>query len=146
LTPVVVFWRFKNPSKLQFSKWEFTWDFEGSFPHTLLHSLEHEMWLLGFFLARTLASPCLSRELKVRVATQITLPSMFIKHQWHNKLESSNHFALNHTQSAYFSIHFLHIPSERSPSPKFFLMNLFILPQLFYPPSPHTTHKAHIDH
>jgi len=41
----------------------------GSFPPTLLHSQEHEMWLLGSFLARTFASPCLYREPKVRVAT-----------------------------------------------------------------------------
>ncbi len=41
----------------------------GSFPHTFLHSWEHEMWLLGSFVARTFASPYLGREPKARVAT-----------------------------------------------------------------------------
>jgi hypothetical protein len=39
----------------------------GSFPHILLHSREHEMWLPGLILARTLASRCLGREPKVKV-------------------------------------------------------------------------------
>jgi hypothetical protein len=44
---------------------------QSSIPHTLLHSQEHEMWLLGFVLARILASPCLGHEPKARVVTTI---------------------------------------------------------------------------
>jgi hypothetical protein len=40
-----------------------------SFPHTLPHSQENEMWLPGFLLACTFASPCLGREPKAKVAT-----------------------------------------------------------------------------
>jgi hypothetical protein len=58
-----------NPSGLQLSKWELIWECEGSFPHTFLHSREHEMWLPASNLARTLASPCLVCEPKVKVAT-----------------------------------------------------------------------------
>jgi hypothetical protein len=64
-----VFWKFKNPPRLQFPKWYFTWECEGSFPHILLHSHEHEMWLPGSVLARTFVNPCLGHESKVRVMT-----------------------------------------------------------------------------
>jgi len=70
LAPVIVLWRFRSPSKLQFPKWELTWECEGSFPHTLLLSWEHEMWLLGSFLARTFPNLYLGHEPKARVVTK----------------------------------------------------------------------------
>jgi hypothetical protein len=60
---------FKNPSGLQFSKWEFTWEYGGSFLHPLLHSQEHKMWLRASLLARTFASPCFGCKPKARVPT-----------------------------------------------------------------------------
>jgi hypothetical protein len=46
-----------------FPKWELPWECEGShsliLPHTFLHSRECVMWLLGFFLARTLVDSLL---------------------------------------------------------------------------------------
>jgi len=71
--PTIALWRFESPSRLQLLKWELTWHCEGSFFHILLHSQEHEMQLLGFLLACTLASPCLGREPKARVAIIIII-------------------------------------------------------------------------
>jgi hypothetical protein len=69
LTPAIALWRFGNPLGFELPKWELIWECEGSFPHILLHSQEHEMWLPGSLLARTLVNPCLGREPKARIAT-----------------------------------------------------------------------------
>jgi hypothetical protein len=53
LTPAIALWRFG----VQLPTWEFTWECEGSLPHPFLHSREYVMWLLGFLLACTLATP-----------------------------------------------------------------------------------------
>ncbi len=58
------------------------WECEGSFPHTLLHSREHEMWLLGFLLARILASPCFNCEPKARAATICITLFMGMQMHW----------------------------------------------------------------
>jgi hypothetical protein len=51
------------------STWEFTWECEGSFPHTLC--TPRSMWCDSrvFLLAHNLATPCLDREPKAKVAT-----------------------------------------------------------------------------
>jgi hypothetical protein len=69
LTPIITFWRFRNPSGLQLPKWEFTWECGGSFLHTLLQFQEHEKWLLGFTLGPHLCNPYLGHEPETRVAT-----------------------------------------------------------------------------
>jgi hypothetical protein len=61
-----VHWDFNSQSGSSFG------ECGGSFPHTLLHSWEHEMWIPGPFLAHTFTSPCLGRELKAKVATQMS--------------------------------------------------------------------------
>jgi hypothetical protein len=56
---------------LQFPTWEFTCECEGSFPHTLC--TPRSMWSDSqvSLLARNLPTPCLSREPKARVVTQM---------------------------------------------------------------------------
>jgi hypothetical protein len=56
----------------QLLQWEFTWEGEGSFPHTLC--IPGSMWCDSrvFLLAHNLATPCLDREPKARVATTTT--------------------------------------------------------------------------
>jgi hypothetical protein len=71
LTLVISLWRFESLLGLQLPKWKFIWECGGSFFHILLHSWEHEMWLLGSFLACTFASFCFGHKLKARVATII---------------------------------------------------------------------------
>ncbi len=47
----------------------------GFIPSIFLHSREHEMWLLGSFLAHTFTSPCLSHGPKAKVATTLGMCS-----------------------------------------------------------------------
>jgi hypothetical protein len=79
LTPAIILWRFNSPSGFQFPTLERTWECECSFSHTLLHSqplgnMKCDFW--ASLLVRTHASPCLGRELKVRVATMWVLQWM----------------------------------------------------------------------
>ncbi len=72
MTPTIILWRFRNPSGLQFPKWEVTWECECSFSDILLHSqpfmsMKCASW--ASFLARTLASPCFGCEPKAKVMT-----------------------------------------------------------------------------
>ncbi len=75
LTYEIVLWTFRSSSRVQLPKWELTSECGSSFPHTLPHS--HTPGSMkcdsqASLLARTFASPCLSREPKVRVATIVT--------------------------------------------------------------------------
>jgi hypothetical protein len=60
LTSVIALWRFGSPPGLQLSQWKLTWECESSSSHS--HTL---------FLAHALASLCLGRESKTRVATNL---------------------------------------------------------------------------
>jgi hypothetical protein len=52
----------------------------------------------------------------------------------------------NHPPSMYFFFHSsLHSPRKVLHIPQKSLMHAFIFSHFLYPPSPHTTHKAHID-
>jgi hypothetical protein len=62
LTLAIIILKFKSPLGLQLPKWKLPWKCEGSFLHTFLHSQ-------ASFLAYNLASLCLGREPKARVAT-----------------------------------------------------------------------------
>jgi hypothetical protein len=73
LTLEIALWRFGSLSGLQLPKWKLPWECEGSFPHTLLHSRAP-------LSTRNLASPCLGREPKSRVAT------IYYKHNIHSLL------------------------------------------------------------
>jgi hypothetical protein len=57
LIPKISLWKFGNPLRFQFSKWEPTWECVVSFPHTLLHFREHEMWLSNFTFGPHLCKP-----------------------------------------------------------------------------------------
>jgi hypothetical protein len=49
--------KFRESTGLHLPKRELPWECEGSLPHTLFHSRESMMWLPGFLLARTFATP-----------------------------------------------------------------------------------------
>jgi hypothetical protein len=96
LTPIIAFWRFRNPLGLQFPKWEFIWECGGSFPHTLLHSQEHEMWFSCSLLARTFVSPYHGRKPKAKVVIILVFLSIRFNYNifhFSNKLTFHNVFA-----------------------------------------------------
>jgi hypothetical protein len=76
-----------------------------------------------------------------------TLPSTFsTKTMEHNRFESFNHLPLkSHTKYVHLSSFLPHFPRKVFHRPHKFLMNPFIRSYFLYLPSPHTTHKAHID-
>jgi hypothetical protein len=61
-----------SPPGLQLPKWKLLWECEGSFPHTFLHSRVS-------LLARNIASPCLGREPKAKVATSNVYISKWLR-------------------------------------------------------------------
>ncbi len=89
LTLQLALWNFGSPSGLPLPKWELPWECECSLPHTPLHFLKlpgvcgdsrASSWptpfqclcfrsQVSFLLAYNLATPCLGREPKARVAT-----------------------------------------------------------------------------
>jgi hypothetical protein len=69
LTPVIAFWKFGSPPRLQFPKWELTWGCESSFPTLSCTPGSMKCDSRASYLVRTFVSPCLSCEPKVNVTT-----------------------------------------------------------------------------